>query len=83
MRNYDATPHLAKLANLPTLVVGAKHDCLSKPAIGKALADGIPGSRYVEFAEAAHGVCIQNPTEINALLHEQFSKVEKRTKFVE
>ncbi len=78
MRNYDATPHLSKLANLPTLVVAAKQDCLSKPAIGKALANGIPGSRYVEFSDAAHGVCLQSPNEINALLQEHFSKVEEK-----
>ncbi|MEO5801910.1 MAG: alpha/beta hydrolase [Verrucomicrobiota bacterium] len=76
MRQYDATPQLHHLSDLPTLVVTAKHDLIAKPQFGKALSLGIRGARYVDFPDAAHGVCIQCADEINALLHEEFSKVE-------
>ncbi len=76
MRNYNATPHLRNLADIPTQVVAAKHDRIAKLQFGKSLAADIQGSRFVEFSDAAHGVCIQKADQINALLHEQFSKAE-------
>lgn len=78
MRAYDATPHLPQLAGLPALVVGARHDRIATPAIVRALASCLPGCRFVEFAEAAHGVTIQCADEINALLHGHFSAVETK-----
>src|SRR5262249_42946627 len=72
MRKYDATPRLVELAGLPTLVVNAVHDRIAPPAVGRALAAGIPGARYVEIADASHGVPIQQPDHINALLREHF-----------
>jgi pimeloyl-ACP methyl ester carboxylesterase len=76
IRAYDATPQLGKLAGLPTLVVGAGHDRIARPEVVRALAAGIPGSRLVEFPDAAHGVTIQCAGEINALLHEHLSRAK-------
>lgn len=67
---YDATPRLSELAGLPTLVMSASHDIVAPPALGRALASGIPGARYVEIDEAAHGVTIQRAEQTNALLAE-------------
>ena len=77
MRRYDATPHLGGIAGLPVLVGVAKHDRIARRTVGKALADRIPGARFVEFPDAAHGVCIQCAEEVNALLHEHFSSGEE------
>jgi len=73
MRAYDATPRLAELAGLPTLVASAEHDRIAPPALGRALAAGIPGARYVEIAGASHGVPILCAERINGLLREHFA----------
>ena len=73
LRAYDASPRLAELAGLPTLVVSAVHDPIAPPTAGRALAAGIPGARYVELAEASHGVPIQYPEKVNALLLEHLA----------
>lgn len=65
---YDATARLGELAGTPTLVLSAAHDPIAPPASGKALAAGIPGARYVEFAHASHGLPIQLAGEVNPLL---------------
>lgn len=67
---YDATPRLSELAGLPTLVVSARHDVVAPPELGRALAAGIGGARYLEIEDAAHGVTIQRAERINALLRE-------------
>jgi pimeloyl-ACP methyl ester carboxylesterase len=76
MRAYDATPRLAELAGVPTLVVSAEHDRMAPLASGRAIASGIPGSRYVEIPGAAHGVPIVDAARINALLLEHLARAE-------
>jgi pimeloyl-ACP methyl ester carboxylesterase len=68
MRGYDATAELDRLHAIPTLVVSAQHDPIAPPRLGRALADGIPGARFVLLPDAAHGAPILDATEINALL---------------
>lgn len=72
MRAYDATSNLSKLAAMPALVIGARHDRIATPEMVRALANGIPGARLVEFDDAAHGVTITHAAAINALLDEHF-----------
>jgi pimeloyl-ACP methyl ester carboxylesterase len=72
MLRYDATPLLPALAGLPALVVSATHDPIAPPNIGRAMAARIPGARFVEIPDAAHGVTIQHAARINALLMEHF-----------
>lgn len=74
IKAYDPTPRLKELAGVPTLVVAAAHDRLAPPRVSRALADAIPGARYVEYADAAHGVPLQCPDRINDLLAEHFLK---------
>lgn len=78
MNAYDATPRLGELAGVPTLVVSAAHDPIARPESGRALAAGIPGARYVEFADASHGVVIQHADRVNALLLEHLDQAEAR-----
>lgn len=74
MGAYDATPRLGELVGVPTLVVNAEHDPIATPRLGRALAAGIPGARYQEISAASHGVPLQLPERINALLHEHFTE---------
>jgi pimeloyl-ACP methyl ester carboxylesterase len=76
-RGYDAAPHLARLAGVPTLVASATQDRLAPPRLGRALAAGIRGSRYVEFPDAAHGLTVQCAEQVNALLLEHLAEVER------
>ena len=78
MRRYDATPRLGELAGVPALVVSAAHDPIARSESGRALAAGIPGARYVEFADASHGVPIQHADRVNALLVEHIGRAEER-----
>ncbi len=70
MVRYNATPRLHELAGLPTLVVSAEHDRIAPPQIGRAMADRIPGARFVEIPGTSHGVTLQHPGRMNTLLHE-------------
>jgi pimeloyl-ACP methyl ester carboxylesterase len=69
---FDATGSLSRLAGIPTLVLSAEHDIIFPPACGRALAAGIPGSRYVEIADAGHGVPIQKADVVNEALYRVF-----------
>ena len=73
MGRFDASARLASLKDLRTVVVTAAHDCIARPAYGRALAEAIPGARYVEFPDAGHAVTIQRADEISALLADHFS----------
>lgn len=70
MKRYDATPRLSELNGVPTLVVSAFHDRIAPPNAGRAIAARIADARYVEIADASHGVPIQKPAQINDLLLE-------------
>ena len=73
LRRYDARPRIAELPAVPTLVASAEHDPIAPPRFGRALADAIPGARFVRMPDAAHGVTIQRAPEVNTLLHEHLA----------
>ena len=62
MRGSDLTSRLPQLAGLSTLVMSAAHDPIAPPSVGQVLAAGIPGARYVEAADASHGLPKRSPT---------------------
>jgi pimeloyl-ACP methyl ester carboxylesterase len=76
MRAFDARPLLPRVAGVPTLVLSAARDRVAPPALGRALADGLPGARYLEIAGAAHGVVLQKPDEVNAALRSHVRSAE-------
>src|SRR5690348_212313 len=76
MAKHDTSGRLSELAAIPTLVVSAAQDRIALPQYGRALAQAIPGARYVELPDAAHGVPIQNPASINNLLVQHFAASE-------
>jgi pimeloyl-ACP methyl ester carboxylesterase len=75
MRGASALARLGELAGVPTLVANAAHDPIAPPRVGRPLADGIPGARYVEFPDASHGLPITHATATNALLREHLEAV--------
>jgi aminoacrylate hydrolase len=76
MSRFDAGARLKELATIPTLVVSAVEDRIAGRSTGQALATAIPGSRYVEIADAGHGLPIHRAAETNALLDEHWSRAE-------
>lgn len=52
VRDMDQRADLQRIAT-PTLVIAGTHDTSTPPQEGKAVADGIPGARYLEL-NAAH-----------------------------
>lgn len=76
LRGYDASSKLQRLASIPTLVVSAAHDPIAPPRFGRALAAAISGARYVECANASHGLPIQHATHLNAILRKHIATAE-------
>ena len=70
---YDASGRLQELAGLPTLVLSARHDRIALPQYGRALAERIPGARYVEIADGGHAMTIQCAPEVNRVLTEHLA----------
>lgn len=73
---HNILSELGRLGDIPTLVVSARHDPIAKPEYGRALAAAIPGARYEEWPDAAHGVTIQEPDAVNRRLKEFWSGLE-------
>jgi pimeloyl-ACP methyl ester carboxylesterase len=76
LRRFDATTRLAGLARTPTLVMSATHDPIAPARFGRALAAAIPGARFIEMSDAAHGLPMQHAARVNGLLLEHFGTVE-------
>lgn len=53
---------------MPTLVLWGDEDKLLPSVFGRALAEGIPGAAYEEWAGVGHGAMVERPAEFNALL---------------
>lgn len=76
LRAYDATPRLHELGGFPTLVMSAAFDPIAPPGRGRALANGIPGARFVLFDDSSHGLPIQHADRVNGLLREHLRAAE-------
>jgi pimeloyl-ACP methyl ester carboxylesterase len=76
MRGSDLSARLAELTEIPTLIASAVQDPIALTRYGMRLRDAIPGSRYVELADASHGVTIEQPHVINPLLLGFLAEVE-------
>lgn len=77
MARYDAAGRWQELVPLPALVVSAEHDRIARPAYGRRLASLLGRVRYVEVPDAGHGVTLQCPQEIAALLREHLHAAEQ------
>jgi pimeloyl-ACP methyl ester carboxylesterase len=76
MRHTDLTPRLHEITGVPALVVNASEDMIARPELGRALAAGIPGARYIEIAGAAHSFPILDPDRCAELLLEHLENAE-------
>ncbi len=66
----DATPLLATLGDIPTLVVAGAEDRLRLPGETQAMAAAIPGGRLVEIAGAGHLPGLEQPEATNQAIQE-------------
>jgi pimeloyl-ACP methyl ester carboxylesterase len=62
-----ATDVLASIA-VPTLVVTGEEDTVTGPEVGRDLAAGIPGARFLLVEEAGHLVNLEQPEVVNEAL---------------
>jgi pimeloyl-ACP methyl ester carboxylesterase len=76
MRRADLTHQLSGLAGIPTLVVNGDKDRLARPELGRELAAGIPGARYMEIAGAGHSLPVIDPELCAALILEHLAEQE-------
>lgn len=77
MSRYDAKWRLRFLSCIRTLVVSGAADRIARAKYGRALADAIPGARYVEIEDAAHAMPIESPEIINRLLVDHVTEVTR------
>jgi pimeloyl-ACP methyl ester carboxylesterase len=77
MRASDVTPRLHELAGIPTLVINGGKDMIARPALGRALAAGIPGARYVEIPDAGHSLPIIDPERCAGFVLEHLAEVTR------
>ncbi len=77
LKSHDRFKDLGRLKEIPTLVISAAQDKIATCASGMALAAAVPGSKYVEYADAAHGLPIQMPEKIKYELRKWFSSQAK------
>ncbi len=78
MKAYDATPRLAELQDIPTLIVGARFDRIATPPVIERLVQSYPNCQFTNFEQAAHGVPIQCADEVNQLLAKHFLRAGAR-----
>ncbi|MEO7651580.1 MAG: alpha/beta fold hydrolase, partial [Bryobacteraceae bacterium] len=76
MREYDATPRLKELSGIPTLVINGEEDLMARPSSGRAIAAGIPGSRFIGIPGASHAFPIVEPERCAALLLQHIAGAE-------
>ncbi len=76
MSLYTATARLPELSGIPTLVASGAHDPIATPGLGRAIAAGIAGARFVQFDDASHALPIQCADEVNRLLLDHLTSSE-------
>jgi pimeloyl-ACP methyl ester carboxylesterase len=70
MRDRADSRELLAGIGVPTLVVGGAEDALTPPDVMQALADGIPGARFVAIPAAGHLAPLEQPLAVNRVLAE-------------
>ena len=77
MGRFDPKWRLRCLASVRTMVVSAERDRIALPEYGRKLAAAIPGSMYLELADAGHAVPIESAALINRLLGEHMAEAAR------
>lgn len=68
MRDRADSRELLAGIGVPTLVMGGAEDALTPPDVMQALADGIPGARFVAIPAAGHLAPLEQPLAVNRVL---------------
>ena len=76
MSKYNGLSRLPGLSRIPTLVVSGAHDPIAPPHLGKRIAEGIAGARFLTFADASHALPIQCAERLNPLLREHLQTAD-------
>jgi pimeloyl-ACP methyl ester carboxylesterase len=63
-----ATTDVLASVKVPTLVVTGEEDAVTGPEVGRDLAAGIPGARFLLVEEAGHLVSVEQPEIVNEAL---------------
>ena len=74
-RHHDTTDRLSQIT-APTLVLAGGRDPTSRPPLGRAVADRIPGARFEIMEEEAHQPFQEVPDEWNARVDAFWREVE-------
>jgi pimeloyl-ACP methyl ester carboxylesterase len=75
---HDVTERLGELSGIPTLVISSEKDLIARPSLGRAIASGIPGARYLEIRGASHAFPILEAERCAALIMEHLAGAETR-----
>jgi pimeloyl-ACP methyl ester carboxylesterase len=68
MAARSATTDVLATISVPTLVVTGEEDAVTGPEVGRDLAAGIPGARFLLVEEAGHLVNLEQPEIVNEAL---------------
>src|SRR3989338_3854111 len=68
-RQHDARSILS-LIQVPTLVITGKEDRVMTPDICKAMAAQLPNGIFIEVAEAAHMIQIEQPKQLSQIIRD-------------
>ena len=60
LHNFDQFPDMPKITT-PVMVLAGEYDGINPPELGKAVADAIPGAKYVLVKDAAHMMACEQP----------------------
>lgn len=74
LRRSDTSAGLHAMAGDKVLIMTARHDPIAPPSAGRALASAIRGARYIEVADASHGLPISHPELTNRVLREHLTR---------
>lgn len=74
LSRHDRSKVLGKIGNIRALVVSAAEDPIARPEYGRELAAKIPGAQFIKIEKASHGIVLERPDEINALLERHFER---------
>lgn len=75
IRDMDLRPHLAAI-KAPTLVIAGAEDPVTPVAMGRELAEAIPGAELAVIGHASHLLAIEQPEETARLLGDFISRLE-------
>jgi proline iminopeptidase len=67
LENYDITPHIHKLTNIPILVTQGSHGMLTPALIQDLLLSYIPHTTLIELKNCGHWTVVEKPTEMNEI----------------